>query len=152
MCCITAIWPGLVFYCYIYLTFIRTKKKGRKEVYRLGNRAIERCPDLETMWPLTTGEPDAKKRNTEKAESVEEGQRTRSMSQTQVKGCQQRYPEMQERASEKATFPLLVLDQMKRKLQKKFKVYILVIEEDPPRTCVISFLQILLKCYECTKC
>ena len=39
MCCITATWPGLVFYCYIYLIFIRTKKKGSKEglqIWQLG--------------------------------------------------------------------------------------------------------------------
>lgn len=152
MCCITAIWPGLVFYCYIYLIFIRTKKKREK-----GGLQTWQSGCWEMSWLGDHAANDNWRAWCEEKEHWgsrvrEEGQRTRSTSQTRVKERQQRHPEMQEWASEKATFPRLVLDQMKRKLQKKLKVYILVIEENPPRTCVISFWQILLKCYECTEC
>lgn len=119
MCCITATWPGLVFYCYIYLIFIRTKK-GAKKVYRFGNWAFERCHDLETMWPLTTGRAWCEEK--EHWKSWVRGRRSEDEehdSQTWLKERKQRNLEMQEWTSEKATFRWLVLDQMKRKLQKK---------------------------------
>lgn len=96
------------------------KKKGAKKVYRFGNWAFERCHDLETMWPLTTGRAWCEEK--EHWKSWVRGRRSEDEehdSQTWLKERKQRNLEMQEWTSEKATFRWLVLDQMKRKLQKK---------------------------------
>lgn len=140
-----------VFYCYIYLIFIRTKKKGSKEGLQIWQLGLWEMPWLGDHVAVNNWKSLMRRKGT--LRKLRQRRKVRGQghdSQAWVKECKQRNLETQEGTSEKATFRWLVLDQMKRKLQKKFKVYILVTEENPPHTCVISFWQILLKSCENT--